>query len=221
MARIALCFAGLPRFTPITMPLWQQFIADNDADVFIHTWLDPDANREMLSRQACELLSPKQLLIENPRRFATGMFVDRIWAYRSDPRNVLSMWYSIKRSIELCMDWQDATGTDYDVICRARFDWWCDRIDIQVKDGLTVPDDPGLGGHHFTYQGKPYIGHNDQFGYGNRQVMEQYSKTFDRIPWLYTDDGVDFCSELFLTSNMISQHIPVTFQMGMNYRIVK
>lgn len=118
------------------------------------------------------------------------------------------------------MDWQDSVGIDYDIICRARFDWWFGGLVLEHNAGLTVPDDPGLSGHRFTYRGQHYIGHNDQFGYGNRSVMQKYLETFDRIPWLYSDD-VDFCSELFLTANMISNNIPVTYQMGINYRIVK
>lgn len=221
MARIAVCFAGLPRLHKITMPAWQRFIRDNQADVFIHTWLEPDRDKSRLASEICEKLQPKQLLIEPTRRFNTARFSERIWPHRSQPGNVLSMWYSIKCSIDLCMDWQDAIGTDYDLICRARFDWWFDHMVLEPNAGLTVPDDPGLGGHRFTYQGTPHIAHNDQFGYGNRSVMEKYSNTFDRIPWLYSDDGVDFCSELFLTANMISCAIPVTYQKGINYRIVK
>jgi len=126
------------------------------------------------------------------------------------------MWYSIKRSVELALNWDQ-----YDIVCRARFDWWCESIELETHSGLTVPDDPGLGGHHFTYRGVHFIAHNDQFGYGPPDVMQTYATTFDRIPWLYSDDGVDFCSELFLTANMISYNIPVAYQMNMNYRIVK
>lgn len=219
--RVAICFAGLPRLNPATMPGWRRFIGRYDADVFVHTWLEPNANRDRLMASICDMVNPRQLIIEQPVRLNTSIYSERIWAYRSEPRNVLSMWYSIKRSMELCMDWQDAVGVDYDIICRARFDWWFDAIDLMSNGGLTVPDDPGLSGHHFAYQGRPYVGHNDQFGYGSRRVMEEYSRTFDRIPWLYKDDGVDFCSELFLTANMIAQDIPVTYQTGINYRIVK
>lgn len=221
MVRVAVCFAGLPRLNPLTISGWKSFISDTQADVFIHTWLEPNQDRDRMSMQICEQLQPKQLFMEPIRRFNTARFTERIWPHRSQPSNVLSMWYSIKNSLQLCMDWQDAIGLDYDIICRARFDWWFNGLSLEINGGLTVPDDPGLSGHRFTYQGRPYVGHNDQFGYGERSVMERYSETFDRIPWLYSDDGVDFCSELFLTANMISHNIPVTYQTGINYRIMK
>jgi len=52
-------------------------------------------------------------------------------------------------------------------------------------------------------------------------VMRDYGETFSRIPWLYSVDGVDFCSELFLTTNMMTKQIPVKLQKGMRYRMVR
>ncbi len=216
MSRVAVCFAGLPRLNRSTVAKWQQFISKYNADVFVHTWQENNAVRSQIVKNIAESFEPKQLLIEPTKQFNTARFNERIWPHRSQPRNVISMWYSIKRSIELALDWEQ-----YDIVCRARFDWWCEHIEIEINDGLTVPDDPGLSGHHFRYKGDHYIAHNDQFGYGPVDVMQAYSTTFDRIPWLYSDDGVDFCSELFLTANMISYNIPITYQMNMNYRIVK
>jgi hypothetical protein len=216
MPRVAVCFAGLPRLQQSTVAKWQQFITDYSADVFVHTWQEPSSIRSQTVAKIAESFEPKQLLIEPVKQFNTARFNERIWPHRSQPGNVISMWYSIKRSIGLALDWDQ-----YDIVCRARFDWWCESIELENNDGLTVPDDPGLSGHHFTYRGAHFIAHNDQFGYGSPDVMQAYATTFDRIPWLYSDDGVDFCSELFLTANMISYNIPVAYQTNMNYRIIK
>jgi hypothetical protein len=59
----------------------------------------------------------------------------------------------------------------------------------------------------------------DQFGYGNMQVMKAYASTLQMIPTLFMDCGVDFCSELLLTANMIHQNIPVHYVPEMNFRI--
>jgi hypothetical protein len=216
MPRVAVCFAGLPRLNHATVVKWQQFINKYNADVFVHTWQETTAIRPQIVNHIAEAFAPKQLIIEPVRQFNTARFSTRIWPHRSQPGNVLSMWYSISRSVGAALNWDQ-----YDIVCRARFDWWCDSIELTDCTGLTVPDDPGLSGHHFTYKGEHYIAHNDQFGYGSADVMQTYASTYDRIPWLYSDDGVDFCSELFLTANMISYNIPVTYQQNMNYRIVK
>lgn len=217
MLRVAVCFAGLPRLNQSTVPKWQQFISRYNADVFVHSWQEPTADKSRIVQQISAEFAPRQLCIEPIKTFNTARFTERIWPHRSQPSNVLSMWYSIKNSIKLCTDWAD----DYDIVCRARFDWWCDNIQLEPTDGVTVPDDPGLSGHHFTYNNTQYVGHNDQFGYGSHTAMQAYASTHDRIPWLYSDNGVDFCSELFLTANLISYNIPVTYQTNMTYRIVK
>lgn len=215
--RIAVCFAGLPRLTAATESTWKRFVERYDADVFVHTWLSSPSERSSVNERICNALHPKQMMTEPVRAFNTARFDERIWPHRSQPGNVLSMWYSISESMRLCRE----SGTSYDVICRARFDWWCPNLEIELSNGLTVPDDPGLSGHHFTYKGQPFVGHNDQFGYGSPEIMDIYSSTFDRIPWLYSDDGVDFCSELFLTANMISAGIRVNHQKNLTYRILR
>ena len=221
MSKVAVCFAGLPRLHATTVPLWERFISCYNADVFVHTWLEPTAIRDQVVEKICKHFAPKQLMLEPAKLFNIARYNERIWPHRSHPGNVISMWHSIKSSIGLCTAWQSATNSNYDIICRARFDWWCPNLILEQNENLTVPDDPGLSGHNFTYKGTPYVGHNDQFGYGNTKIMQEYAATVDRIPWLYSDDGVDFCSELFLTANMISKKIPVHYQLGLNYRILK
>lgn len=216
MSKIAICFSGLPRLSQLTVTKWQQFISEYDIDVFVHTWHEPETVRSQTVSYIAEAFKPKQLVIENSKQFNTARYNERIWPYKSQPKNVLSLWYSVKQSIELALNWDQ-----YDIICRARFDWWCESIVLNKFDGLTVPDDPGLCNHHFTYKNKRYLAHNDQFGYGPPDVMKIYGSTVDRIPWLYSDDGVDFCNELFLTATLISNNVPIFYQQNMNYRIVK
>jgi hypothetical protein len=218
---VAVCFAGIPRLLPDTLPQWQKFVEEYDADVFIHAWQTSDHTNGRMRTQLLSTLNPKQLIIEPQREFNIDLYGDkgRIWPYRSSPTTISSMWYSISQSIKLSEDWSQHTGKPYDIVCRARFDWWCEHIVLEQRPGLTVPDDPGLRGHRFTYRGQYFIAHNDQFGYGSADVMHEYSLTLQRIPMLFIEDGVDFCSELFLTANMIKQNIPVTYQTDMNYRI--
>jgi len=221
MAKIAICFAGLPRLIPETKNTWKRFIDLYDADVFVHTWSSTIDDRYSISKNITEILNPKLMIIEDLRIFNIARFNERIWPHRSQPNNVLSMWYSIREAIKLCKRYSQQKNIVYDTVCRARFDWWCPNLELIESTGLTIPDDLGLSGHHFTYQGRPYIGHNDQFGYGTLNVMDLYASTFDRIPWLYSDDGVDFCSELFLTANMISAGIPITYQKNLTYKILR
>ena len=218
--RVAVCFSGFPRLTPETEKTWKNFIHKYNADVFVHTWAINQYIRENISKNIVKALQPKQFIIESSKNFNTSRFQERIWPHKSQPNNVISMWYSIKESIKLCNQYSQNTGILYNIICRARFDWFCSNLELIDAIGLIVPDDPGLSGHHFKYKDRSYIGHNDQFGYGSPKIMNIYADTYDTIPQLY-NDGVDFCSELFLTANMISRDIPITYQKNLNYVIVK
>lgn len=220
MPRIALCFAGLPRITPTSTAGWRRLIDSHDTDVFVHTWAS-ESDATWVGSSVSSTYSPTDMVIERPRSFDTALYRDRIWAYRSEPRNVLSMWYSIQQSITLADRHARRHGVSYDFVCRARFDWHCDILSLEPFDGLTVPDDPGLSGHRFCHRGTWHVAHNDQFGYGSMHVMRDYAETFGRIPWLYDVDGIDFCSELLLTANMLTKRIPVRLQKGMRYRMVR
>ena len=220
MSRVALCFAGLPRMTDVSTASWRALINQHDTDIFVHAWADSDP--QQLQQWIAATYAPKSLTVETPRTFNTAIYSpERIWSYRSDPKNVLSMWYSIEQSLQMADKYAANNNITYDYVCRARFDWHCDSFDLQPFDGLTVPDDPGLGNHHFQHRGQWHVAHNDQFGYGNMSVMRDYSETFHRIPWLYSVDKIDFCSELFLTTNMITKRIPVKLQKGWTYRMVR
>lgn len=223
MAKVALCFAGLPRLGPVSSASWRRLTDQHDTDVFVHTWnASPYGNMNAIKDAIAAEFAPKVMIVENTREFETDIYSpDRIWAYRSEPRNVLSMWCSISQSIGLADQYSRITNTNYDYVCRARFDWYCEQITLEPFDGLTVPDDPGLSGHNFQHRGIWRVAHNDQFGYGSMAVMRDYADTFPRIPWLYSEDGVDFCSELLLTANMLTKGIPVKLQKGMRYRMIR
>ena len=221
--KIAVCFSGLPRLIPAATERWMHFLSNNDADVFVHTWLMPGNDRTKIAKDITDRFKPKLLKIEPPRKINLDLYKDsdRIWPYRSEPKNVLSMWASTADSIGLSDSWSGSRGMAYDIVIRARFDWWCEDLILENNPGLTVPDSPGLYGHRFTYQGNGYVAHNDQFGYGDPDVMRDYAKTFERIPRLFALDGVDFCSELLLTASILSQGIQVNYQKNMNCGIVK
>ena len=216
--KLALCFAGLPRITDVSTASWRRLIAQHDTDVFVHAWSnDIETTRNWLSGT----YAPVQMMIEQQRQFDTSMYTSRIWAYRSEPRNVLSMWYSIGQSLAMADRYAWQQRKTYDYVARARFDWHCDQFTLEPFEGLTVPDDLGLCNHHFQHRGQWHVAHNDQFGYGSMHVMRDYGETFSRIPWLYAVDSIDFCSELFLTTNMMTKQIPVKLQKGMRYRMVR
>ena len=218
MAKLALCFAGLPRITDASTASWRRLIDQHDTDVFVHAWGN---DHELVRNWISSVYAPREMIVESQRDFDTGPYTSRIWSYRSETLNLLSMLYSIGQSLQLADRYAGKHRMTYDYVARARFDWHCDQFVLEPFEGLTVPDDPGLSGHNFQHRGQWHVAHNDQFGYGSMSVMRDYGETFSRIPWLYSVDGVDFCSELFLTTNMMTKKIPVKLQKGMRYSMVR
>ena len=120
------------------------------------------------------------------------------------------MWYSVKKSIELAFAYSRAKKFTWDIIIRARWDWTLQELIVQPTTSIHVPISPGLYGHKFNWQGEEHTAHNDQFAWGPPHQMTRYASTYDQIPHLY-NSGVDFCSELLLTANLLDGNIPITY----------
>jgi hypothetical protein len=210
--RVALCFSGLPRMVENTARYWHNSIITRyPTDVFIHTWdwCDIWNPNTQLKHTLMSLYQPRVLEISTPKTFDTSMYVDRIWPHRTTPAGVLSQWYSVQKSIEFKQELEQAQGSEYDIVVRARFDWYLNNHSLIQNNAVNVALTPTLDGHRFLWNQQPHTGINDQFAYGSSSLMNQYAKLFDNIPNLYSAQGVDFCSELFLKAHLLDCNIEV------------
>lgn len=189
-----------------TYPYWMNcIISKYNPDIFIHTWKqDVDVEHILHS-----LYHPIILKIDSPKIFDTLMYVDRIWPHRTTPNGVLNQWYSVKQSISLKDEYETATNETYDIVIRARFDWYLKEVNFEINNTVNIAATPGLSGHRFNYNNQPYIGISDQFAYGSSHIMNIYAKLFDNIPFLYQTKEVDFCSELLLKAHLIENQVEV------------
>jgi hypothetical protein len=210
--KVAICFSGLPRFVEQTHRYWSRSIlAPYNPDVFVHTWRwsdkwNPNHN---IAEQIQSLYNPKVLQIESAKHFDTGIYTDRVWPHRTTPQTVISQWYSIKQSIGHKAKYEEVMGFNYDVVIRARFDWFLKEIQLEQNDMINVALTPTLAGHRFSYDDQIYTGINDQFGFGSSKNMDTYAGLFDNMSSLYANHGVDFCSELFLKGHLVENNIEV------------
>jgi hypothetical protein len=147
--------------------------------------------------------------LQKPVKFDTSSYIDRIWPHRIDPQAQFSQFYGVQQSQLLRRKWEDSHGFRYDVVVRARFDWYLERVDFERNDFVNNARTPTLDGHHFTYCGTPLVGISDQFAYGNSDVMFTYGDMVDNIHHLYHDCGVDFCGELFLKAHLHENNLDV------------
>lgn len=203
--KVAVCFSGLPRFVRETYPYWQRCLFEPyDCDVFVHTWKTDFCVENIFS-----LYKPVALTCENPKTYDVSLYTERIWAYRTVPQNQIAQYTGIKKAIGLALDYQATKTINYDIVIRARFDWFLEKVDLEINDCVNLAHTPGLNGHRFQFLNQSHLGVNDQFGYGSPATMQIYSALVDNLPTLYSDYGVDFCGELFLKSHLLLNNVEV------------
>ena len=210
--KVAVCISGQPRNVQSTYPLiYENLIEPNNADVFVHSWIDPnfigrrpvssggviasDVIPANIDQIILDLYQPKAHIFESQIEFDGSKYEERKYP-QIKPKNSISQRYSVFRSISLAL-----THDIYDCIVRIRFDWAL-GVPIEVVDfdltHLVCPNDcPHPNGI------------NDQFGFGNTDVMMYYAGLYYNIDNLY-DAGLPFCDEILLYYHMIGNGIEIS-----------
>lgn len=206
--KVAVCFAGLPRFSHTRLQNWKtNLIEKYDTNVFVHSW---KTNSQILL-DLQQYIQITGLIIEPLQTFDTSLYKARVWPHRSNPNSVLSMWSSINKSFDLAFKYAAQNNFSWDIMIRARWDWEFDRIDLVIDDSIHVPVDPGLSGHLFSYNNQTICAHNDQFAWGSVDNMKVYSDMYYHIAELYVG-GIDFCSEVLLTAHLKNHTIEIAHE---------
>ena len=212
MTKVAICFSGLPRLTH-SMPIikWQNYIKKYNADVFVHTWITDEDIRIDVKDQIISLFDPKVIKLEPLREFSLETYNQRLLP-SVIPYHVFSSFTSIYESMKLVNDYSLLNEFEYDFVVRARFDVMVNDLNLESVNGVAVPDDKNKHKLKFKYKDLDLFGINDLVAYGNQQYMTLYSNTIDYIHFLYHEEKVDMCPELFLTANLIRQNVPIIFR---------
>jgi hypothetical protein len=220
IVKVALCLSGLPRFLNQTQAYWHQCIIDPyDADVFVHSWTEPTAHSS-IQQTILQLYQPKAAEFGSIPQFDVSSYKDRIWPHRITPSAQFSQFSSIQRAQRLRQNYEKHHEFEYDIVVRARFDWYLEKVDFEINKCVNVPRTPTLDGHVFTYCEQQLVGISDQFAYGSSAAMTVYGNLVDRIPHLYHNCGVDFCGELFLRAHLHEQNLSIK-QHRWNHGIVR
>lgn len=212
--KVAVCFSGLPRFVQECAPYWHNcLLRVYDCDVFVHTWKQNTQQDAVTYALIQQLYAPVRMVQEPVPEFDVSPYTSRVWPHRVTPQAQFSQFEGIKRAQQLRQLQEVSTGRKYDVVVRARFDWYLKQVQFESNSCVNVARTPTLDGHVFTYDEIQLVGISDQFAYGASQVMDVYARIVDNMPSLYADHGVDFCGELFLRAHLhehgvcIQQHV--------------
>lgn len=216
--KIALCLSGETRnFQKNFLNLKQYIIDPYNVDIFIHTWsyrgdknapkyyfLNYDHNEynkylnEDNTTHATELLKtykPKQCLIEYPDK---NLFIDQLEHSQQNSKNWwfngLMMYYSIFKSNELKIRYEENRKVKYDIVIRSRMDLYFEYLsfdntfeDCIDNNTIYLPPNENID-RKFNSEMKviyEQYGHkympNDQFAYGTSEAMNYYSSIYTKF----------------------------------------
>ena len=204
--KIALALSGLTRIYTISAASWGRIIGQYNPDVYVHNWCEPDL-KDYICDQINWVFKPTAVELEPPPSIDISLYPNRHWPQINVDRS-LSMWHSIAAAHSMI----NRSGNDYDIVMRGRMDLHIHKLNLIDFDGVVMPYDWDKVKLKFQYRGIEMHGFNDHFAYGPPHHMDKYVRTLEEIPYLYSQEGVDYCPENFLTASLAKQGVPVMLQ---------
>jgi hypothetical protein len=144
-----------------------------NADIFINYIYDNTIDINPI--ELINLYNPKNIQFTQLPNTVIDI-VDMVSNYsKADESNTLSifsMWYGIKKTNELKVNYELENNFKYDVVIRARFDTEIlNKVELKlVQNSIFIP----IGSDHRG-------GYNDLFAYGSSNTMDYYCSTFDNL----------------------------------------
>ena len=190
--RKAISFSGQSRFVLEGLESLRKNLHNfEEYDIFIHTWKGP-LNKD------CFLYDPQGIIIEEQKLViptSVKEYTDLVFVH-------FSMFYSIKESLRLLLEYEQANNFKYDLVVRTRFDISLEsKIDLEIfdlKEGVYSPD----------VCANPEV-ISDWFNFSTSDNIKQYSEIYDNIV-KYSTQGVMITSgEELITHMLKSKHIPI------------
>jgi len=188
--KVALCLSGQPRWFLECSDFFKENIINNFdvVDVFIHMWFDgenykssiSDLNTGIVKKDTIKIIKdvykPIKIVSEQPKRFVN----DANYPYTRSttvPNNAYSMFYSIKRCIDLMNEHETSCEFEYDWVFRSRFDYAINRkFDPILLENLKTRT---FYSPHVVNHSNPHC-HAD-FNLGCSQTMKIYGRTFENL----------------------------------------
>lgn len=221
--KTAFILSGIQRFPENAFATIMSFEKFCDIFTFAHTWeYSENLKTYCYSKNPFELThTPQYWLAKLPRityhienndiikSNFDGLFnqiQDRSWKYNSSH---FSMFYSIKQADLLRRQFETDHNIIFDCVFRLRFDSII-RTPFNPRnynlECLNVPVD-----HQYAFD-KPQPGKqrgiNDQFAWGNSEIMTQYCDTYDHIVEI-CNNGCVFCPHAILGQHLINKKLKV------------
>jgi len=217
--KVSLCISGQPRFYKQGfLEIKKTFIDRYDCDVFLHTWHSDSligkgydsthsgagnligVVEEDTPNSLVTLYKPVSFLIDEPKNFHHNItFTPENIKAGVQPNNIFSMFYSIKKSIDIKKEYEVLNNFEYDLTVRLRFDSaFSDYIELEKHSPEQL---------YVLRSGNPAV-YYDIFGFGTSTLMNYYGNTFNNIEKVWNPDK-HFIGENILTDSLVLDEVPV------------
>lgn len=230
--KVALCLSGQPRNAiQISERIKETIINDNDVDVFLHAWHDPDNlnfdkrcpghwNRQAeldITEKLLEVYKPKSFLFENPKHWSNPNMkvseenIQRCFDYGlNDPNGVE---YFGKYIVDIChSQWysnlrSNLLKEEYSINHNVQYDCVIKlRYDVSPTSKLDlVNGDFDENILYYQHLNQPLNMISDWFALGSNKVMNIWSSMYYYIEPLYhqviSEENI-WCNELLLRNHL-------------------
>jgi hypothetical protein len=200
MLKIALIYTGQLRTWELCRHNHAENIYTKDCSMYWHTYEEPDVKTVMSSDnlEKYSIDGFRWHFVKVPEPFYPDPFKEHKYAARKRPETsvyqTLGQWHT--NFIGFCL-----VPRGYDVYVRI-------RPDIKFNGRLDFTQYDYTGNNIYIPEGNDYGGVNDQFAFGNYDVMKAYYSVYLNCHQLW-EDGVEFHSEGMQQSNLNRQQINI------------
>jgi hypothetical protein len=209
--KVAICLSGHLRTYKKTHDSFKSRLENlYDSKVFIHTWDNYSSGRGDISTSSKidiedvkSTYSPADLIVEPQRHFELKDH-PTLRTTPNPPANVVSKWYSSKKSFELCKNWENKNNEKFDVIVSC-------RSDMLFHENVTLLKDPGIVYTPGGNGGPPGTIH-DYFAFGDSGVMGTYFDVYDKFDSIVSELNVSrFRAEEVITHHLLTNRVPIKY----------
>jgi hypothetical protein len=190
--RKAISFSGQSRFILEGLVSLRKNLHNfEEYDIFIHTWKGP-LNKD------CFLYDPQGIIIEEQK----PVIPTSIKEYSESAFVHFSMFYSMKESLRILSEYEQANNFKYDLIVRTRFDISLEsKIDLEnfdLKEGVYSPD----------VCANPAV-ISDWFNFSTSNNIKLYSEIYDNMVSYFKQGVLITSGEALITHMLKTKHIPI------------
>lgn len=256
--KIALCYSGRPRHYQDCLQNHKDFfgLGNENVDVFAHIWFDEDLigspfrsdNPGQGSWPGFELQEwveknwkPKKVIYEKQKDEYFRQLYSDVWNISHEKLNPipavhpkdhqLSMFYGIKKVMEMKKQYEDENKFKYDYVFRIRTDFVMvanfgdiknydkEKLHVSFYDPTALVNQylPGTWVQDLNIDAHYIV---DIFAFGGSDCMDKYAKVYDNIPYMIQSGYPMHSSDVLIGYNtFVIENIPVKRHSSWAYKI--